>query len=228
MGAMLRRLLAALVVPALAAVPACRQENPAYHAGAGGTGGATMDGAAGKGGSGDGGAKDGADANGDADGGASCGAPACITDLYKDCTPSGSCMIDGVTNDTCWSNGVQLCGGSVDVSGLMFSTTITFYKADGRTLCFTADLTGSLDPVAGSDAAPLQAMFTLKDATGMTVATGMGDLVTSGASGGSPAPSVVSVMCGGKSYDFDSRACSQLSLRASDGSPCTSGACSCP
>ena len=161
-------------------------------AGMGGTGGTA--GAAGAGGSGG--------------SGALAAMPPCLAALAQSCLPSGTCTTQAVDPNSpgmvnsCYGNGVKTC---VTVNATANTAVSTVTKADGKTVCYKAEMTFG---TGGSGT------MSFKDAAGTEVATG-----TPGAS--STAPITVICTSDGKTYQFDWSA-------ASGASACTAGTCSCP
>ena len=161
-------------------------------AGMGGTGGTA--GAAGAGGSGG--------------SGALAAMPPCLAALAQSCLPSGTCTTQAVDPNSpgmvnsCYGNGVKTC---VTVNATANTAVSTVTKADGKTVCYKAEMTFG---TGGSGT------MSFKDAAGTEVATG-----TPGAS--STAPITVICTSDGKTYQFDWSA-------ASGASACTAGTCPCP
>jgi hypothetical protein len=105
--------------------------------------------------------------------------------------------------NTCYANGVKMCfaTGSTSV------TTVTLTKPDGKTPCFSEDLSGSSSGET----------ITFKDGSGAVIGTGTSPVSSDGGSS-----SVLDVTCSsdGKTYSFD--------WQAASGAPsCTQGTCAC-
>jgi hypothetical protein len=94
-----------------------------------------------------------------------CNAPACFTDLMRDCRPSGSCIEQSSGYDTsqCYENGVKVIT-TVDASALTMSTKVR----NGNRTCYETyyDLAAALRGAA--------VVGLIKDGGGTTVAT-LGD-----------------------------------------------------
>ena len=96
----------------------------------------------------------------------SCNLPSCIASLATTCRPSGTCTSQSDTttlsSNTCYSNGVKV----LTTLDLTTQTEVVTYK-NGSSVCYSFNVAGN---AAGATT------FTLKNASGQTIATGATDV----------------------------------------------------
>ena len=120
----------------------------------------------------------------------------CLTNLFSNCTPMGTCMsqfsLMPIGSNQCYSNGVKVSSVLNASAGGAGTYTITYSKM-GQT-CYSIEV-----PVSGANQQTFT--FTYKNAAGTAVATGTYEM----------AMNKFTVMCtGGMTYDLSNPACTNV------------------
>jgi hypothetical protein len=203
-GEDMRTLGTFLAVGILALTVGCGGSNGTGMDGGGGAAGAF----GGPGGTGAGGVSNIGGSGGPGAGGSTgttgCNYPSCLASLATTCQPSGTCVqqtdLTTYASNTCYSNGVKLISSFDLTSGAI---VVTFKNASG--ICYTFNIASS---ATGSTST-----YTIKNAAGQAIATGMSD----------GAGNTIITCTGGQPVTLNANCDS--STGASSSANCTQGVC---